>query len=491
MRTTPFVGELLYKYRPLQYTLRMQEVQNLAQITRNQVILADKLAIGVRLGAGGIVLVLCLATGLTTPSIAAGSTFFALGIYALLAGALLARKRDPTALFIPSLILDCLAVMATGLVALASMPFMSALPVLIVLEGYCSGIVLLSMLRLSTREVILAGSAAALGPAVVSIGAFTISPTVGTEALFFVPLLNVVIAFFAGIISRQSRGALMDNLVTEDLLRASRRLKMTMDIVSASIFNLHQLVNKLGDISTTVSEGARNQAAGIEQVTTAAEQLQGAMESISQATEKSAATIGKTAQFSESGNTIMQKIIAEILGIHDVVDKMVAALARINDIADQTNLLALNAAIEASRAGDEQSGFSVVADEIRKLAEKSAETASEVSKWVKQIETVIQTGGESSREAGKIFDTIARDLGSYAGFIHQLSSSVKEQLGANREVTDAIESIGSVVEDNRFTAESVTRIIGDLKKEMLKLESLVGEKVQEVEKLYRGASGNR
>lgn len=226
-------------------------------------------------------------------------------------------------------------------------------------------------------------------------------------------------------------------------------------------------------------------------MTTAAEQLQGAMENISQATEKSAASIGKTAQFSESGNTIMQKIIAEILGIHDVVDKMVAALARINDIADQTNLLALNAAIEASRAGDEQSGFSVVADEIRKLAEKSAETASEVSKWVKQIENVVQTGGESSREAGKIFDSIARDLGSYAGFIHQLSSSVKEQLGANREVTNAIENIGSVVEDNRDMAESVSRIIGDLRKEMLKLESLVGEKVHEVEKLYRGASGNR
>ena len=185
----------------------------------------------------------------------------------------------------------------------------------------------------------------------------------------------------------------------------------------------------------------------------------------------------------------MQKVIEEILGIHDVVDRMVAALARINDIADQTNLLALNAAIEASRTGDEQSGFSVVADEIRKLAEKSAETASEVSKWVRQIETVIERGGESSREAGKIFDTIARDLGAYAGFIHDLSLSVKDQLGANRAVTGTIESIGSVVEDNKFSAEAVTRIIGDLKKEMLKLESLVGSNVQEAEKLYRSAEG--
>jgi methyl-accepting chemotaxis protein len=308
-------------------------------------------------------------------------------------------------------------------------------------------------------------------------------------ALLVIPFLNALVGSLAALSCHRYSSALRENLITEDLLRASRRLKMTMDIVTASIFNLHQLINKLGDISTTVSEGAQNQAAGIEEVSSAAEKLQAAMENISQSTEKSASTIGTTAQFSESGNTIMQKVIEEILGIHEVVDKMVTALARINDIADQTNLLALNAAIEASRTGDEQSGFSVVADEIRKLAEKSAETASEVSKWVRQIETVIERGGESSREAGNIFDTIAHDLGAYAGFIHELSRSVKDQLGANRAVTGTIESIGSVVEDNRFSADAVTRIIGDLKKEMLKLESLVGDKVQEAEKLYRSAEG--
>lgn len=473
----------------MQYTLAMQAVLNLAQITRNQVVLADRLEIGVRLAASGIVLVLCLATGQSTLSVVAASIFFGLVIFSLIAGVLLTQKRDPGPLFIPSLALDCAAVAVNGMSAVRSLGFVPALPILIVLEGYCSAMALLSALRLSTRDVIWAGGAAVLAPAIVSLGAFTLLPDSDVRALFFIPVLNALIASFAGIIADQSRGALKDNLVTEDLLRASRRLKMTMDIVAASIFNLHQLVNRLGDISTTVSTGVRNQAAGIDQVTTAAEHLQGAMGSISQATEKMAMSIGKTAQFSESGNTIMQKIIAEILGIHDVVDKMVAALARINDIADQTNLLALNAAIEASRAGDRTGGFSVVADEIRQLAEKTARTASEIGKWVKQIESVIQTGGESSREAGKIFDSIARDLGSYAGFIHQLSTSVKEQLGANRKVTDAMENIGSVVDDNRDMAESVSRIVGNLRQEMFKLEALVDDKVQEVEKLYRGAQG--
>ncbi len=474
----------------MQYKLAMQAVLNLPQITRNQVVLADRLEIVVRLGASAIVMVLCLATGQSTPSIIAASVFFGLVIFSLVAGVLLSQKRDPGPLYVPSLLLDFAAIVVNGLSVVRYLGFVQSLPMLIVLESYCAALALLSALRLSIADVIRAGGAVVLAPAIISMASFILMPDSGTKALFFVPVLNVVLSSLAGVIANQSRSALKDNLVTEDLLRASRRLKMTMDIVAASIFNLHQLVNKLGDISATVSSGVRNQAAGIDQVTTAAEHLQGAMESISQATEKVSLSIGKTAQFSESGNTIMQKIISEILGIHEVVDKMVAALARINDVADQTNLLALNAAIEASRAGDQTSGFSVVADEIRQLAEKTARTASEVSKWVRQIESVIQAGGESSREAGKIFDSIAKDLGSYAGFIHQLSTSVKEQLGANRKVTDAMENIGSVVDDNRDMAESVSRIVGNLRQEMFKLEALVDDKVQEVEKLYRGAQGS-
>ena len=291
----------------------------------------------------------------------------------------------------------------------------------------------------------------------------------------------------ATVVCWRTVSSLSENLVTEDLLKASRRLKMTMDIVTASIFNLHQFITSLVDVSRTVTQGARKQATGIEQVTSGVEQLQHSLETISQSTEKSAATIGSAARQSESGTAIMQKVIDEIAGIHEVMDRMVAALARINDIADQTNLLALNAAIEASRAGDERSGFSVVADEIRQLAEKSSETAGEVSKWVRQIVSVIESGGESSREAGTIFNAIAKDLGTYAGFLNDLSRSVKEQLTAHREVTGAVERIQAVVGGNTTAADTVGEITLDLQKEMLKLEALVEGKAQEAEKLYRDA----
>jgi methyl-accepting chemotaxis protein len=208
--------------------------------------------------------------------------------------------------------------------------------------------------------------------------------------------------------------------------------------------------------------GARALEHGIEQVSATAGALSGAMEGIARSTGRSADTIGRTAESSARGNAIVQRVVEEILGIHDTVDRMVAALARLNDIADQTNLLALNAAIEASRAGDEHSGFSVVAAEIRTLAEKSSQTAGEVSTWVRQIETVVTRGGDSSREAGTIFAAIARELGDHAGFIQDLSQTVQAQLAANREVSGTVTSIGAVVVENTGAADRVADIVASL-----------------------------
>ncbi len=467
----------------------MRAVKSLAQITREQVVLADRMAIVARLAVGAIIALYALITGAGGMRALAVdiAAFVAMGALSLVVALAHRRGADTERLFPAALAVDASAALAAALLSLGSFDFAGALPVLMVCWAFTTCLIIVAVLRLAIRDTIMTGGTASLVAAIVTVGAIIRFPGPAARSLLIIPILSAMCGALATVVCRRNIAALEDNLITEDLLKASRRLKMTMDIVTASIFNLHQLITKLVEVSTTVSQGARNQAAGIEQVTGTAERLQKSLEDISRSSESSAATIGRAARFSESGTTIMQKVIDEILGIHEVMERMVAALARINDIADQTNLLALNAAIEASRAGDERSGFSVVADEIRQLAEKSSETAGEVSKWVKQIVTVIDSGGESSREAGTIFNSIAKDLGTHAGFIGVLAGSVKDQLDEHRAVTTAIERIRAVVARNTTAADTVGAIILDLQKEMLKLEALVGDKVQEAEKLYRNA----
>lgn len=457
----------------------------LERIVRSQVGKVERIMIPVRLGVAAILLALEASTLRRSGVLAVDAVVLALfALWSCLAALLSARGANPLSLSRPGVGVD-----AAGLLALAA-PFALAEPASLPLAALATletGV--LALLILASMRLLVAGAAvvaglATLGPLILSLVSLALHPSTFPLELLLVAPANLVCGLLATFAVRAQRRALSENLVTEELLRASRRLRMTMDIVAASIVNLHQLSNRLGDVSRVVSEGARHQAQGIDEVSAAADGLAKSMEKIVRSTERSAVTVTRTAEFSGSGNAIVQRVVEEIVGIHDTVDRMVAALARINDIADQTNLLALNAAIEASRAGDGQSGFSVIASEIRTLAEKSSVTAGEVSKWVRQIETVITSGGESSREAGTIFDTIARDLAGHAGFIRELAQTVQEQLAANRAVTGSIGSIAAVVVENSSAADRLAAIIGSLRQELLKLEALVGDKTQEVAQLY-------
>ena len=468
---------------------RTGTVRSLGEIAQAQLSKAEAIVLPVRLAAAGGVLALLVAGGHGMPSVAV--TAAALGVlvgWSVVVVVLAARGAAFTPVYRVSVALDALGLLAIALsMLLGPSPRLSP-AALVVLETWGICLIVMAPMRLRLVDAVIACVAAFFTPlAFVAVAVLRV-PSETPPWIFLVPPADLAVSVLAVTATASVRRALSENLVTEDLMRASRRLKMTLDIVSASIYNLHQLINRLADVSRAVSEGAREQAHGIERVSSAAGELAGAMEGLARTTGRAVDTVGRTADSSARGNAIVQRVVEEILGIHETVDRMVAALARLNDIADQTNLLALNAAIEASRAGDEHSGFSVVAAEIRTLAEKSSQTAGEVSKWVRQIETVISRGGDSSREAGAIFAAIARELEDHAGFIQELSQTVQAQLAANREVSGTVTSIDAVVVENTGAADQVADIVASLKREMEKLESLVGDKVQEVEQLTRGAN---
>jgi len=471
---------------------RNATVRNIREIATQQASRTEAVSVPVRLAAAAAVLAIELAGGRAMPAPAVAVA--ALGVFlawAIVLAVLHGRAVDRSSVSWISVVLD-----AGGIVAIAlSLLFGSAAGLwsseLLVLEAWALCLICLGPMRLRVIDAVLACAAATFVPLGYAAVAVVRSPSTAPPWIFLVPPANLAIGALAAVGTASVRRALSENLVTEDLMRASRRLKMTLDIVSASIYNLHQLINQLAAVSRAVSDGARQQEHGIERVSATVGELSNAMEGIARSTGRAADTIGRTAENSARGNAIVQRVVEEILGIHDTVDRMVAALARLNDIADQTNLLALNAAIEASRAGDEHSGFSVVASEIRTLAEKSSQTAAEVSTWVRQIETVIGRGGDSSREAGTIFAAIAHELGDHAGFIQELSQTVQAQLAANREVSGTVSSIDAVVVENTASADRVADIVASLKQELEKLESLVGDKVQEVEQLTRGSPAAR
>jgi hypothetical protein len=399
-------------------------------------------------------------------------------VYLLLASA---RGAFPERLCHVSVILDaaCAGVFLYRFLDLP--PTMAAQAALVASEIYFFAPAIVSLLKIRPLNTLVAVLASAVASALALVFFVLFH---GRDALIGHPVYLPGLLLLAGLsywlVSRSHRRLLAENFVTDHFLRASRRLRMTMEIVQVSVMNLNQLVNNLDKISGGLALGARAQANSVERITSLAGRMKTAMVAVSDATGSSAATIRQTLGVSARGQRIVKELVDEIKAIIDAARRMQEALELINEIADHTNLLALNTAIEASRVGEQSRGFSVVAGEIRSLAESSAQTAGQISRLVQQTSKIIPVGGDSSQEAAGIFEQVCRDLVGFDGFVNELKSAVADQMSAGGEVSASLEKIRDVAGENSLAAGRVKQVVTELKSEVIKLKALLEDKMVEV-----------
>lgn len=279
--------------------------------------------------------------------------------------------------------------------------------------------------------------------------------------------------------------------ISDELQDKSSMIKNGIETISANVADLNFQTDEqsasVTETSSTIHQIAKNiesltqqiegQSANVTESSAAIQEMVSNINSISTNLDRAGGGFENLLTASNTGRDSMQNVIELVKDVSSQSEHLLETNEIIDSIASQTNLLAMNAAIEAAHAGDAGKGFSVVSDEIRKLAESSSEQSKVIEGELKKVVNTIITIVEASAKADSAFSAVAKQIKEANGLIQEIRMAMKEQTEGSRQVLEALDDIQNITVQIRDGSLEMNQGAIMILKEMVRLED-VSLKVQ-------------
>jgi len=261
-----------------------------------------------------------------------------------------------------------------------------------------------------------------------------------------------------------------------------RAVSGAVERVGNCVKQVENAAGQLSSSSSSLSERASEQAASLEETSASLEEMSSMTRQNAENTNKANALAKQARQSAEQGAVDMQAMNTAMQGIKSSGDDTAKIIKTIDDIAFQTNILALNAAVEAARAGEAGMGFAVVANEVRNLAQRSAQAAKETATKIEGSLARTKQGVQLSEQVAQGLQSIVLQIREMDKLMSEIAAATKEQSTGIGQVSQAVGQMDSVTQSNVASAEESASVAAELKAQSLDLQ----EAVSELQRLLEG-----
>ncbi|WP_259565985.1 methyl-accepting chemotaxis protein [Enterobacter sichuanensis] len=241
--------------------------------------------------------------------------------------------------------------------------------------------------------------------------------------------------------------------------------------IRASSQTAMTLSDQLSSRSAQLSVKTEQQSASLVQTSASMEQMAASTKNNADNTRLASEQANMATRQARKGGELMGQVATNMESITECAQQMTEIISLIDGIAFQTNILALNAAVEAARAGDHGKGFSVVAEEVRNLAHRSAEAAKNIKALIEVTSSNVSQGATVVSEAEKNMQEIVAGSGNVSRLMDEISASTSEQEKGISQITLALSELERVTQSNVAMAEELNGSSDVLRNQVIELQA--------------------